>query len=134
MGRPRTAADAQREMALFDQFGPLAREALRNVPRDAVTERFYQRFGTSPYGTERTLRDGTRVSCRIDLTEPALDARIADFIDQQLRQKLGRPIADFVLVPMRPTRERLPRGGRAYRRIRTWEESNPPATEAPTTP
>lgn len=80
--------DIRVEMTLFDLFGPLARNAIRNTPKDFNVAKLFSKFSRPMVYAGRLQRP--------DLTAPEIDKEIADFINRQTAERFRDRVASFV--------------------------------------
>jgi hypothetical protein len=97
------AAESDREMARYDQLGPLARAAVRDAPREIDIAAVVRDFKT---GRPHTEMDSEGFFPPLDLKDPATDARLAKRIDDITIKDSGKPIEAHVLRPRRALRPR----------------------------
>lgn len=89
------AEESDREMARFDQLGPLARQAINDAPREIDIAAVVRAFKT-----DRPMSEWTDAGFPpLDLLDPATDKRLAQKIDDITRRDSGKPIAAHVLRP-----------------------------------
>lgn len=103
-------AEQQEQQRAFDRLGPLAREALRNAPHDISAIALVKQFAG------RTFYDGGKPR-QFALSDPILDAHIAKYVADRIREKFKAEPAVFKIEPLGMAR---PGVYRAYRgRMRT---------------
>lgn len=98
-----TAQESDAQMAMFDGLGPLARDALNDCPREPDVRTFIGAFTRSFNARYNASRFGNR---KLVLTDPAVDAEFAAFIDGTIVEKMGESIAWHKLKPRRLARDR----------------------------
>lgn len=102
------AEESNREMARYDQLGPMARIAIANAHRILDIGKIISSFKTSRQPSEWDEKiDGYP---ELVLTDPATDARLAAKIDSIVRDDCHKSIEDLTLRP-----RRLIQNARRYR-------------------